>query len=201
MIPGGVAGIDVKWTERKKSKNSGESTKRAANRESWSGGRPRNTEQYVVHRLAELFRYADGLPFSRLKKDVVIEMGDGTDVLVTNKQDLTSAIGELLCDLKPEARPHLLRQLAKLEKKRGKSQPDKIAEILRADKHAQAELRGFVQRDKPKHAEIEKKYGGHLDRRAVRQARVIAHPGKRGAPHGRRQKKKAARVAPCGRLS
>jgi hypothetical protein len=163
-----------------------------ADREFRKGGRPRASEDYLVHRIAELFQYVDGLPFSQLEQGAVIEMGNGSRFPVTNEKHLSSTIGELLCGFTPEARPYVLRQIANaLEKKRGKSRktpPDERARIQRAWREAKAK-----HGDNPTFSDVNHEYRGwHLDRRALQDAGCHVRPDKRGRPHGKRKRKPRA---------
>jgi hypothetical protein len=76
-------------------------------------GRPRKTQDYLVHRLADLLRYGQGRLLSQFSKGDVWEITVADKrVLIADARDLFWAIEKLLCELKPEHRPQVLRQLA-----------------------------------------------------------------------------------------
>jgi hypothetical protein len=144
--------------------------------------RPRKGEDYIMQRIADLFRYADGLPFSKLKQGEEWELRFlGTKpLLITSKRDIHCAIGLGLCDVEPNLRPYVLNRLADaLRQKPRKSSPDEIALVREAWRKAKAGLKKnptFKEAD----AEYHKLTGYHLNRRALRDAGCPIRPGKRG---------------------
>ena len=111
-------------------------------------------------------------------------------------------VGLLLCGTKDHAQ--LFRRVADVFD--GKSPVDSVDDHNMLDvayKNAQDALIGMFNRGRPTFAEFAKCVaeltGRHLTRRDAKGYPL--QPKRRGAPHGRRQKEKAARVAPCGRLS
>jgi hypothetical protein len=135
--------------------------------------RPHKIDDYLVHRIADLFRYADGLQFSQLSKGDVWELTLADKrVLITDAQDVPRTIGQLLCDLEPEHRPRILRHVAdalkgKLARKRKSGKADDIVKIREAHRRAKAKLKGLYRGDNPTFKEVEQEYGEHLDRRAL----------------------------------
>jgi hypothetical protein len=142
--------------------------------------RPRKIDDYIVHRIADLFHYTDGLRWSELKQrdGWIITLADKR-FLVTFARDVHCAVGEFLCDLKPKVRPRILRQIAdalegKSARKRKSGKADDIAKIREADRIARAKQRGLYKGDPPTFRQIATEYrqltGFALDRRAVKDA-------------------------------
>jgi hypothetical protein len=130
--------------------------------------RPRKIDDYIVHRIADLFRYADGPAIS---KGDTITLAEHR-VLITDDKGIPHAIGELLCDLEPEHRPRILHRVAdaltgKLARKRKSGKADDIAKIREAWLQAKAKLKGLYKGDNPTKSEVEHEYGDHLDRRSL----------------------------------
>jgi hypothetical protein len=143
-----------------------------------AGDRPPKMDDYFVHRIADLFRYADGLQFSQFKEPVII----------TDKRLIPCGIGERLCDLKPEDRPRILHQVAyalagKSAKKRKSGKADDIAKIREAWPRAKAKLKGLYRGDNPTFREVYAEYhkltGFPLDRRALKNAGCPVRPESR----------------------
>ena len=142
--------------------------------------RPPKGEDYIVQRIADLFHYADGLDFSKLKEGDEWELRflGTTPRLITSERDIHCAIGEFLCDVEPNIRPYVLNRLADaLRQKPRKSSPDDIAKIREAHRSAG---------DNPTWQKVDAEYhkltGFHLDRRALEDAGCSIRPGKRGRP-------------------
>jgi hypothetical protein len=132
--------------------------------------RPRKTQDYLVHRLSELFQYANQLPWHELKQGGEFGVMLGTRVcVVTNVDEIYRGIGELLCRMKPQYRPQIMRQVTDvLKRKPRRSTPDNVAKIRAAYQDAQAEY--LPAKIKPTFREVDAKYrksnkGTHLDRR------------------------------------
>lgn len=153
--------------------------------------RPTKHEDNLIHRIADLFKYADVyndgyVDGEELKQDepVWIHLADKR-VLMNGVQDVHWAISNLLCDLKPEVRPSVLRRVAdalegKSAKKRKSGKADDIAKIREAWRRAKAKLKGLYKGDNPTRREVEKIYGEHLDRRSLKNADCPIRPDKRG---------------------
>ena len=143
--------------------------------------RPRKGQDYVVHRVADLVRYGKGLPSSQFKQGDSITLADKT-VRISDLEDVPWAIGKLLCNLKFEYLPQVLRQVANaLERKPvRKGRPDDIAKIRIACQKAKAELKGLYRGDDPTFKEVAEQYhkltGLQLDRRALKDAGCSVRP-------------------------
>jgi hypothetical protein len=137
--------------------------------------RPRKAVEYIVQRIADLFRYADGLPSSRFPLAIMLAE---KRVLLRDRRDIHAAIGWLLCDVKPNLRPYVLNRLADaLKEKPRKSSPDDIAKIREAHRRA-GDNPTFRKVD----AEYHKLTGFPLSRRALKDADCPVLPGKSGRP-------------------
>src|SRR5438105_3861117 len=94
--------------------------------------RPHKIDDYVVHRIAELFRYADAE-----SDEFVFQRGDvimlaEQRLLITSNKCIPHAIGELLCDLEPKQRPRILYQVADVLRRKPRKLPDNLAVIREA---------------------------------------------------------------------
>jgi len=131
--------------------------------------RPCKREDYVVQRIADLFRFADGL--SPEQFPLSITLGERR-VLMRDIHDIHRVIGEALCEIKPAKRPYILKRIADALKK--KWELDEIAKVRVAVREAAAEY--LPAKIKPTFAEVQKKYKGRLDRRAVKAADCSLRP-------------------------
>src|SRR5436190_1269026 len=125
--------------------------------------RPTKTQDYLVHRIADLFRILDYFddyfggaagrhpieerkpPIEDGKQNAIkLRMADGQWVTVNSRDDVVGAVGRLLCDLKPEVRPQIIGKVADaLEGKYGakrKAAVDDVAKIWQAYFNAKAKL-------------------------------------------------------------
>jgi hypothetical protein len=150
--------------------------------------RPNKKDDYFVRRIADWFRYHDTLPWSKLKQ------GDRWDIISgdvrfrsTGVGDIHGGIGLALCEVTPEKRPYVLRQLitlleGKSDKKR-KTKPDEIALVRVAWRRAKAKLTGLYKGDNPTFKKVDAEYykltGWHLDRRSLPNDCPV-RPDKRG---------------------
>jgi hypothetical protein len=142
--------------------------------------RPPKSEDYVVYRITDLFQYSDGLPWSTLRRGDLWELTLADQrVVIGGERDIHLAIGELLCKLKPEYRPHVLRQIANaLERKPGKLRKsgkfDDIAKIRLSWRKAKIDQKGLYRGDNPTFKQVATHYhnltGLQLDRRALKDA-------------------------------
>lgn len=106
-----------------------------------------------------------------------------------DKRLIPCGIGERLCDLKPEVRPQILRQIAdalegKSARKRKSGKWDDVAKIREAWRRAKAKLKGLYRGDNPTFKEVAHEYrkltGWQLDRRALKDADCPVRPDKAG---------------------
>jgi hypothetical protein len=107
----------------------------------------------------------------------------------------SSLVGFTLCTVKD--RPQLLRRVADVLEGKAPATANDDKDIDRAIKNAEDGLLGMFTRDRATSAEINEAYfrltGEQLGRHAVKRHGYVVHPARRGAPHGKRQKKRAAR--------
>jgi hypothetical protein len=162
--------------------------------------RPRKSQDYAVHRIAELIKTADGIhenPEAQKaisRGGITLVMADGKEVDVRTVDEIAVAVGRFICGdvgkshLKPEYRPQILRQVAdalegKLARKRKSGKADDDASIRAAWREAKADLKGLYKDDNPTFAEVDRKYhnrtGWYLDRRALPKD-CPTRPDKRG---------------------
>ena len=151
--------------------------------------RPREGQYAIAHLVVELMR-----DFDNTKK----KNGKSIRLSQLPKKEaralLSVAVGLLLCGLKAKNRAQLFRRVADVLD--GKSQASVDDHNMRdaAYKSAQDALAGLFVRDgdRPTFAEFASEFykltGRHLTRRDAK--RYALHLGKRGAPHGRRKKRK-----------
>jgi len=125
--------------------------------------RPHKQLEYLVQRVADLFRYADRLT------------------------EAHTQIGRVLCAVSPADRPYVLNRLADaLRLKPRKSSPDAIALVREACRRARAKLKGLYKDDDPTFKEADAEFfkltGWQLDRRSIKDAGERVRPDKPGRP-------------------
>jgi hypothetical protein len=125
--------------------------------------RPQKIQDWLVQRVADMFRYAHRLT------------------------EAHTQIGRVLCNVPPADRPWFLNRLADaLRKKPRKSSPDAIALVQEACRRARSKLKGLYKDDDPTwkeaNAEFFKLTGYKRDRRSIKDAGERVRPDKPGRP-------------------
>jgi hypothetical protein len=135
------------------------------------GGRPQKTQDYVVHRLANIIHIADALHENKKLREeaelngIEVFLGGMNRPLIVRTQDeLAWGLGQFILRLKKRVRAQVLRHLVKVLE--GKSPRDKIAKARDAYCSAQAEY--APAEIKPTFVEAAQKHSGHLDRRTLK---------------------------------
>jgi hypothetical protein len=152
-----------------------------------------------VHTIVELLCFYQGVPWSKLKPGDVFELvlRNGDSVVVTNPREIAWGVGDLLCSLKQEERPQVLRHIAKALE--GKSPRDDISDAINAYRTAKSEYHPAT--TKPKYEEVRDEYyaatGRDLDRRLLKAAGLTVRKGKPGKPLGARKRRAAAKTRVC----
>jgi hypothetical protein len=141
--------------------------------------RPPKIDDWLVHRIAELFNYADEIselgefPKTPDGKAVLLvwlpspTSLDAKPLPIKNEKVIPNAIGYLLSQIKPEKRPYVLRRLADVLKGKRRKSADDLAKIIEACRRAKAKWG-----EDTTFAKVEEEYrkvtGFHrLDRRAL----------------------------------
>lgn len=159
--------------------------------------RPPKSQDYFVHRIAELIQMADGIHENEEVRNalargrITFAMADGGRVNIDTLDEIAVEIGRVICGdvggshLKPKYRPQILRQLADaLERKSGRKRKsrkaDDIAKIRTAWRTAKAAQKGLFRGDDPTFRKVAEVYcrltGYKLDRRALKKAGCSVRP-------------------------
>jgi len=184
--------------------------KKASKRERYyAGGRPPKSQDYFVHRIAELIQMADGIHENREVRNamarggITFVMADGSRVNIDTLDDIAVWIGRVICGdvggshLRPKYRAQLLRQVAdalerKSSRKRKSGKADDIAKIRTAWLTAKAAQKGLYRGDDPMFREVAEEYyrltGYNLDRRALKNAGRSVRPEAKSKKLARRTK-------------
>ena len=83
--------------------------------------RPHKVDDWLVHRIAEFFKYADEISqmpeFPKLRDGAALSIWlesptslDATPLPITNERVIPNSIGYVLCEINPAIRPRILRQ-------------------------------------------------------------------------------------------
>jgi hypothetical protein len=153
--------------------------------------RPPKSQDYLVHRIAELIQMADGIHEDEevwnamAQGRITFVMADGTRINIDTPDDIPVVVGRFICGdlggfhLDPTYRPQILNQLAdvlkgKTSRKRKSGKADDIAKIRTAWQTAKAAQKGLYRDDDPTFREVAGEYykltGYCLDRRALKNA-------------------------------
>jgi hypothetical protein len=153
--------------------------------------RPPKSQDYVVHRIAELIEIADAMQEDEEVRNamsrgrITFVMADGKCVDINGLDEIAAWVGRLICGdvggvhLDAKYRPQLLRQIADaLERKSGKKRKsgkvDDIAKIRVSWLKAKAEQKGLFRGENPTFKEVAQQYYNltrlPLDRRSLKAA-------------------------------
>jgi hypothetical protein len=159
--------------------------------------RPPKSQDYFVHRIAELLQMADEMHENEEVRNamaqggITLVMADGSRVEINTVDEIAVAVGRIICGdvgdshLRRNYRAQLLRQLAdalerKSAKKRKSGKADDIAKIRTAWRTAKAAQKGLYRGDDPTFREVVEEYykltGYNLDRRALKNASRSVRP-------------------------
>jgi hypothetical protein len=152
-----------------------------------------NVNHLIAHFTAEVLRDSDEIKRGKIKWPASSREKVVNEILPT-------LFGKLCSVIPPTHRSEFLRILA--ESKGDQSFNECLEEwmnVRRAYEGAKAALNGVFMRDRPTFNEVWQQYSGDMSERALRRtlkfnSRIYPlHPDRRGAPHGRRKKKRATR--------
>jgi hypothetical protein len=153
--------------------------------------RPPKSQDWAVHRFAELIQLADGIHENEeVRKAIasgglVFVMADERRLIIRTLDEIALLVGRFICGdlgghhLKPKYRPQILRQIAdalerKSARKRKSGKADDIGKIRSAWCTAEVAQKGLFRGDDPTFREVAEAYhtltGYNLDRRALKNA-------------------------------